>query len=467
MFKVHFDSSLPVFASLVQSEWGEKSLQDNFFLRDFSGRLTFIVLDETKSIEVRADLAQKAVAILGCYVDAAGFAVSTPDELFDDRLSEIQHAREVDIVTPEFAGTVKFIDRRLVGGDWLRSPVASAKPPHRIVFSSIKGGVGRSTALCVLAEHLASKGKRVLAVDMDIEAPGLGNMLLPIGTLPEFGLLDYLVEQNFGELEDQFYVDIIGSSWLGRGRGRVDVLPAIGQQSLDNPANVLAKIARAYLPGGDSAGIAPETGELPSFMDHMMHLIDRLADPLRYDVILIDSRAGLHETTAAAIVGLGAHVLFFGLDQPQTFAGYELLLAHLGTLPVLPDNDWRERFSFVQAKAPASKRLQEKFATSMTNLLKQYLWKSPIELEAPPDLATLQDTFEVDWNEELVELTAVDEPEPANYVLAVLDNDRYHSFNPLEDREVLDLGVYGESFGELLEKVTQMLEDPSIEESNE
>jgi hypothetical protein len=43
-----------------------------------------------------------------------------------------------------------------------------------------------------------------------LEAPGLGNLLLPDGTLPEFGLLDYLVELEAGNtLDEQFYADLI------------------------------------------------------------------------------------------------------------------------------------------------------------------------------------------------------------------------------------------------------------------
>src|SRR5262245_59770525 len=49
---------------------------------------------------------------------------------------------------------------------------------HVITFYSFKGGTGRSMALanvgCLLAQGIASKnGKGVLAIDWDLEAPGL------------------------------------------------------------------------------------------------------------------------------------------------------------------------------------------------------------------------------------------------------------------------------------------------------
>src|SRR5215212_2149038 len=42
-----------------------------------------------------------------------------------------------------------------------------------ITFYSYKGGVGRSMALANIAVLMARRGLRVLAVDWDLEAPGL------------------------------------------------------------------------------------------------------------------------------------------------------------------------------------------------------------------------------------------------------------------------------------------------------
>ncbi|MBK9032247.1 MAG: P-loop NTPase [Myxococcales bacterium] len=45
--------------------------------------------------------------------------------------------------------------------------------PIVATFYSLRGGVGRSTALAYTAHILASRGKRVVCVDLDLEAPGL------------------------------------------------------------------------------------------------------------------------------------------------------------------------------------------------------------------------------------------------------------------------------------------------------
>ncbi|NMM26582.1 MAG: ParA family protein [Glaciimonas sp.] len=446
---VYFDDALPVFAALTKQTWGGQALVDNLFLRDANGRLTLVVLDQHSS-EQREQLAKEASSRLKVYVDE-DFSVATPDELFDDRLKDFSHARRLELRHAEFKGEVMLVDRRLVGADWLLQPSAPIRTPARLVFASIKGGVGRSTALCVLAAHLAAHGKRVLTLDLDLEAPGLGNMLLPGETLPEFGLLDYLVEQHLGLLSEEFFADLVAPSWLGGGKGRVDVIPALGRRSLQHPENVLAKIARAYLVGSPTDG-----GDSTGFTDHIQRLLTRVAVPSSYDVVLIDARAGLHETAAAAVIGLGAEVLLFGLDQTQTVAGYELLFAHLATLPCQADDDWRERLNLVQAKAPLDAQARTGFAEKMQSLMTQYLWPASQQQHEAADLAALQGEFETEWEDQAPLLIDDSGPPPP---IVILDSQRFQSFDPQCDRSTLEERVYADTFSEFLKKIDDILEN--------
>ncbi|KAB2907943.1 MAG: hypothetical protein F9K30_23670 [Dechloromonas sp.] len=157
------------------------------------------------------------------------------------------------IVTVE-GWKIRLVDRRLVGADWLRTPAPAAPPPPRFVFASLKGGVGRSTALSVSAADLASKGYRILVVDLDVEAPGLGAILLNDDTLPVFGTIDALVESALEPLDTTFLADLVCPSPLADPRGKIDVIPAFGRRSRANPADVLSKIARAYAEGMNPTG---------------------------------------------------------------------------------------------------------------------------------------------------------------------------------------------------------------------
>lgn len=59
-------------------------------------------------------------------------------------------------------------------------------------FYSFKGGVGRTMALVNVAVDLARRGKRVLAVDFDLEAPGLDTFALPRPAGPTPGVVDFV-----------------------------------------------------------------------------------------------------------------------------------------------------------------------------------------------------------------------------------------------------------------------------------
>ena len=59
-------------------------------------------------------------------------------------------------------------------------------------FYSFKGGVGRSMALANAAVELAQRGRRVLTVDFDLEAPGLDtfDVLRPPEEVP--GIIEFV-----------------------------------------------------------------------------------------------------------------------------------------------------------------------------------------------------------------------------------------------------------------------------------
>jgi Mrp family chromosome partitioning ATPase len=96
------------------------------------------------------------------------------------------------------------IDEKFLAVDRLHSKQAwlaaePAKPPWPlrtqtpaiVSFYSFKGGVGRSTALGVVAWQLAREGKKVVCVDLDLEAPGLARLLGIEGY--DSGVLDVLL----------------------------------------------------------------------------------------------------------------------------------------------------------------------------------------------------------------------------------------------------------------------------------
>jgi CobQ/CobB/MinD/ParA nucleotide binding domain len=444
---VRFDDSLPKLVEVVADELGKEVTESSAALRDSAGRLAFFASVDLCQAAIER-LTTRLRRELGVYARTDRVVAALGDfgaeEVLTDRTALFTNVRGF---------TVRVVDRRLVGADWLREPSPAAPAPPRFVFASLKGGVGRSTALSVAAADIASRGRRVLTIDLDMEAPGLGAMLLDKDTVPEFGLIDALVENGLGPLDESFLADLVGPSPLADRQGRIDVIPAFGRRCLENPGEVLAKIARAY------AENVQEDGSVATILDQVSVLVKHFADPKRYDVILVDSRAGLHETTASAILGLGADVFLFGLNEPQTFQGYPALLGHLARFvrPAGPTPEWLERITMVQSKAPSPESKQE-FVEKCRTLF------SEVGLGFRPRTNTVEvplpaEPFgDVPWDDDVQDEDLMLDPEAGpREPLCILEDERFRFFNPASRQDLLSKQLYGASFGMFLDRISEAL----------
>ena len=353
----------------------------------------------------------------------------------------------VSVALPDGPRTVRLVDRRFVGADWMMSPapVLETGPP-RLVFSSLKGGVGRSTALEVLAADLARNGLKVLAIDLDLEAPGIGSMLLDASDdpmqerRPDYGVLDYLVENGLGGIAEEDLFDFIGFSPFVEGS--VEVVPVVGRVTDEHPETMLAKLSRAHVEDAGSSGPV-------SLARQVSEMVDRFAARAKFDAVLIDGRAGLAESAAPALLALGAEILFFGTDQPQTFRGYRYLFAHL--LHCFGDDlggyrAWREHLSFVQAKAPSSAQQRIPFRERLHTLCAEFLYDSE-SLAADGSVQVADFNFGVGD-------TGRGIPHDASYIAFHPD---YAAFDPVAERTALDPDVYRGPFGAFLERAWDLL----------
>lgn len=440
--RIFFDDSLPRLVETVAAVLGDEALGTGVVLRDATGRLAFFagaILEE----EVAKRLSTQLLETLRPYA-RTDRVLAMPSDL---------GAKEI-LVDPSALWCrvgqrmVRLVDRRLVGADWLRTPAEVAPPPPRFVFASLKGGVGRSTALSVVGAHLAAQGGRVLAIDLDLEAPGLGALLLTKDTLPEFGTIDALVENNLHELDDRFFTDLMGPSSLAVRGGRIDVVPAFGRRSLENPADILGKIARAY------AEDIRADGSIATILDQVHSLIDRLASTISYDAVLVDARAGLHETTASAVLGLGAEVLLFGLHEEQTFQGYAALLAHLARLvpPGVEVPEWVDRFTPVHAKAPADAVARAEFDQRWQAMVRSH---GPLATRqvVPSEVPIPEGFHNIPWNEQVTDEHVLPTERSLLEPIAVLRDDRFERFDPFRRRDLLAEEIYRSTFGALLNRI--------------
>lgn len=303
--------------------------------RDLSSRVRLIV----PAGAADDDTAEGEIERIAAELSAALAPHSYPAEsmlLWED---DLDLARYGTHLFPLFAdtGAIQVADRLMHGSSWSQIADISPRAP-RVVFFSVKGGVGRSTALAALAWHLSSQGRRVMTVDLDLESPGISAFLLPEDSQPSGGIIDWLVE-DLVDNGDSLLPDLYSLS-PEAPRGEIVVVPAHGAA----PGEYISKLGRAWMSKG--AGRAQEAWE-----QRLARLLEQLEDTHSPDVILIDSRSGLDDVASNAIASLGAQMtLLFATDDQQSWRGYASLFEHWQRTGVA--RDIRERLQIVAALVP-------------------------------------------------------------------------------------------------------------------
>lgn len=159
-----------------------------------------------------------------------------------------------------------------------------------VTFYSYKGGVGRTMALANIAVLLARRGLRVLAVDWDLEAPGLDRYFT--GKLrPRFspggtGLLDLISDATAGEARPKDWRRYTAT--VHTNPGELSLITS-GQQNEHYSARVLS-LDWAHFFGEARGG----------------DFIEALRDEWRtaFDVTLIDSRTGITDAGGICTIQL-------------------------------------------------------------------------------------------------------------------------------------------------------------------
>ncbi|GAA3842626.1 AAA family ATPase [Saccharothrix violaceirubra] len=288
--------------------------RDVILVRDVVGRLSLIVGGEPDE-----DLPAAFTGRVGAF--SSPNPVLYMADLFEPGVVLDSPDLHVRAERSDGVGRLATLDRSLVGADWSR-PHTDTPGRNRTTLYGFKGGVGRSTATAMLADHLANLGECVLVVDLDLESPGVGALLQNEDGLPEHGVIDHLVE---AAVDNEADLDLVSRSTLlgNHGNGEVWIAPAAGRVSPDD--DYLGKLNRVYtdLPPTDD-------GTPRRFGDRLEAAIVACEEQVtkqsrRPSVVLLDSRAGIHDIAAAAITQLSDTSLLFAADNPQTWNGYGIL----------------------------------------------------------------------------------------------------------------------------------------------
>lgn len=332
-------------------------------------------------------------------------------------------------------GSSFFLERYVMGSEWLGSLLPNREPtPPRAVLFGLKGGVGRSTALAVWARHLAEfHAKKVLIVDLDLEAPGVSSILLRPIDRPRYGIVDWFVESAVGQ-GDRAISDMVATSPLGRGlEGSIHVAPAAGS----NDQNYLRKLNRAYL------DIPGEEGPI-TFASRMATMVDDLEAKVNPDVVLLDSRAGLHDIAAVALTRLQALNFLFAVNTNQTWDGYGYLFDHWHLLSKIDRsafNDLRSRLQIVAGQIPELAQ-SEYFERIRSNAYELFL-KLYDEEEDPEDVEAFN--------------YAIDAEDAPHYPLRVHWSRAFQEYDPQQKPDAVTPEQHMAAFGEFLTRATGLL----------
>jgi len=280
--------------------------------RDLNGRVRLIL---SESIEDNSELRKRLQPLLAEISEQLS-PHAWPAErlvLFEEDLEAvIQGAPSYPL--PGFE-QVTVVDRLAAEADW--QSIEHEASGKRVVFFSIKGGVGRSSALAATAWSLAQSGKRVLVLDLDLESPGLSTAILPDEKQPKYGITDWLVE-DLVDNGDEVMDYMTASSDLSRD-GEILVVPAHG----DEPGEYISKLGRVWMPKVQA------NGNRERWSQRLQRLVNQLEAKYKPDVVLIDSRAGIDEVASSCLTDLGAQlILLFAIDGSQTWNGYRILFKH-------------------------------------------------------------------------------------------------------------------------------------------
>lgn len=308
-------------------------------IRDVYGRIRIALKngDKEKHQEIAIRL-EREMSKMAPFYGNQGKGVLFPDDFFDPE-AIFEHPAILDFYLPGADTPMRLLDRQIVGQDWLRPSVSKPKQ-HRIVFFGLKGGVGRSTALAIFAYHLARSGKKVLLVDFDLESPGLSGLLMPPERLADFGIVDWFIEDGVGQGDDVLARMVSISPLSEHTQGEIRVAAAMGLEE----GFYLSKLSRVY------ADVS-HNNRTEGFSERANRLIKALEVQENPDVVLIDSRAGLHDLAAVSIMGLSTIALLFAVDSAQTWQGYRLLFSQWQCYPAMLKMI-RDRLVLVEALFP-------------------------------------------------------------------------------------------------------------------
>ncbi len=444
---VTFDAVLPRLLQVCESFPAFEKVERAVVVRDLQGHVRLAIRCDVKDLD-RTQLAELERALtdeLGGWFVPPLLGPSASNELGRLRstvLSQEAPWHGVSWTKPVTGEVIQvrdgkwhLVERRLSKLAWtgdvkstLPWPLVKQKPAI-VNFYSFKGGVGRTTLLAATAWQLAEDGKRVVAIDLDVEAPGLGSLL---GATSQRGVVDFLVDHmavGSTVVEDLLAPALALPSELAT---LVDVVVA---GTVDH--SYFEKLARLDFVGSGVNSVSSSSPVREGLVALLNAIARRSPAP---DYILLDSRAGLHDVAGLSLNDL-AHVnVLVGRDSDQAYRGLDLTIEALGRRREIE----HQRCVVVQSMAPDDphsdeyKRITSEYRDRSYGAFTSHVY--PLDLDAAG---------------QPVDLPERDDDSVAHYPVVIRFNQRLLHFSSIEARR-----------GELFDEDFRRVKDRILEKAS-
>ncbi len=324
---VSFEQAVQTAETVIRG-WREfPSMKEITIIRDVFGHLAFLLsAGSSARVNNRALTTLKADlrTALGVYFSGRVICQEARHSDLEARvIANIQSLRQLWKISG--ACSWYYVERVIAKKAWLDrsgtvSPIWSyddacdGNKPKVLTFYSFKGGMGRTTALAASAMILAQKGKTVLAVDTDVEAPGLFSIFFDDGQI-QMGTVDFLVEYqadpSYAPDMREYLTSVDGTALKAEIEGDIYVIPA---GKMDE--QYLSKLARIDYQDTTPNGMR---SALCRLIEQAVSFIESFGKPVDY--VLLDARAGFHDMGGVITVQIPHGIVLLGRDNPQSWNG--------------------------------------------------------------------------------------------------------------------------------------------------
>jgi cellulose biosynthesis protein BcsQ len=324
---IHYDEAskaiVEIAAALLERPWLTRvAVLDDLF-GNFHLLLWLRAAEDSSSLDAEwSNLEARLQAECGGFWTGRRFVTSDEAPSSDHELC--QRAWDIGERLPGTGDRLRYVDRHRSRTSWFMplrpSPPSTLAvqeiPPRTVAFYSFKGGMGRTTAAAGYVIRQARAGKRVVAVDLDLDAPGLGRLLSMErdGAPNSWGMVDFLVEHRHHYPLTE-YRHVCARSELV-GDQPIDVFP-------------VGKIDDAYL--RKLAKIDFDIVDDESPQEHPVGvLLARIRSELQPDLIVVDCRAGLSPISGFMLSPLADVHVVFSTASDQALDGLTRVVHRLG-----------------------------------------------------------------------------------------------------------------------------------------